>query len=230
MKHITFENTKNLGWNARYQIDWQNGERRYKEPVHHVRAYECGIVEIHWDGERHPGWRNDVRRMFDLDFRLSADLGCQIKTLRNPQTKETIAKAWLTNKMFMVDYERKRLYATNGGRTRITFLSQYAQPLSDTKAVYAIPDKKAFKEKWSALDEYLRFGETLLALKTPTVMHYWGLKNTLTKEFGVPSGLDLITDKARAFCAGLARSKEPLKKELAKQCAVRFETPFIEFN
>lgn len=42
MKHLTFDEVIHYG-SGRYAIDWDNGERKYKEPCQGIKVYEHGL-------------------------------------------------------------------------------------------------------------------------------------------------------------------------------------------
>jgi hypothetical protein len=74
MKHLTFDEVIHYG-NGRYAIDWENGERKYKEPFQGIKVYEHGLIEVCRNGARDPSWRWHAFNSFKLDFRLMSGFG-----------------------------------------------------------------------------------------------------------------------------------------------------------
>lgn len=211
MKHLTFDKVMHYG-DGRYAIDWDNGERKYKEPFHGIRVYESGLIEVCKDGSCDIDWRRYVFNNFGLDFRLVSGFGNYV--FFDPDTGRKVAKKHMDRGVFLYDRVWGRAYAGNGWGSRFTFLSEHAQPTSKHPVTYRVPNKQRYEEKMAQLAECFALGETLNALRGNQSKGYvgWLHGNTLIGDRPVPT--DLTTTEAQEFCLAIAVGKVNAEKKI----------------
>ena len=230
MKHITFDEVKHEpNYNgARYAIDWDNGERKYKEPFRGIRVYENGIIQVRRMGARDPDWRRYVFNNFKLDFRRLAEFGYY--TFFDANTGRKVLKKHLQQRWFLYTREWERVYAArHWGGGVVTFLSEHAQPTSAVEVEYHIPNKQRYKERMARLAECFALGETLLAMKGNNAYgnHYMNLFTTkiLTGIEEVP--IDLTQMSAQNFCLNIAAHRASVEKTVEKVTSDVHKTPYL---
>lgn len=229
MKHLRYEDTVNMGaggygTDARYEIDWHNGERKYKVPCQGVRIYENDLIEVRNAGFRRPEWRANVRRLLGLDFRLLSGLAGY--TLYDPERGEKVAKAYLKHELFFLDKRFGRLYSAGTWDGEFTFMSEHAQPISRRSVHYVVPNKARYTARMEELKEYIALGETLVAVdSTRKSWMSWGDYESLLSGKSALS-TDLTDLKTQAFCrylaCGLARAKAIVKKHTSDFFAAKY--------
>jgi hypothetical protein len=207
MKHLSYDEVRHRDgdYRARYAIDWERGERKYKVPMAGVRVYENGLIEVSRMGYNDPAWRYDALKQLDLDFRLRSEFG----GLRffDPNTGCEVRKAHVQGNLFLYDAVRQRIYtgANYSQQAVFTFISQHAQPIASSELNYRVPNKKRFNERIDALKECFAFGETLTALNAGHgPLSHSVFRNDFLKNEIPP---DLTSERGRSFCVWLHRSK-----------------------
>jgi hypothetical protein len=230
MKHITFDEAKHEPSDysgARYAIDWDNGERKYKEPFRGIRVYESGIIQVSRMGARDPDWRQYVFNNFKLDFRLTSGFGSY--TFFDANTGRKVFKKHLQQGLFLYMREWGRVYAGKGWGTVFTFTSEHAQPTSADEVEYHVPNKQRYEERIAQLSECFALGETLLALKGNKGYgrHYMNLFTTqiLTGIKEVP--IDMTQMNTQDFCLDIAAHITSVEKTVEKFTRDVHTTPYL---
>lgn len=214
MKHLSYDEVAHQStydYGARYAIDWESGERKYKIPYSGIRVYENGLIEVSRMGYNDPSWRYDVRVRFDLDFRLRSGFKCQ--EFFDPDTGRKVRKSHVRGNVFLYDDKLQRVYAGKSyGASMFTFMSEHAQPIASNDLTYAVPNKMRFNERMDALKEHFALGETLAALSVASPSFSYSLFRTPFSDNAVPP--DLTSEDGRNFCLLLHHNKEHVKKDL----------------
>ena len=226
MKPLSFESVVHLAQApARYAIDWDNGERKYKVAYYGIRVYENNLIQVSRSGLRDPVWRREVRSRYDLDFRLRGELSGY--TLFDPDIGCPIAKTYLASTMFLLDKKWMRLYNAFKYDCTFTFLSEHAQPSSKYPITYKVTNKSRYKEKMNVLKEHFALGETLCALN-PKDVPYFGYKlhGMLAKALiSIPQ--DFTNPEVQQLCKILATHKNKAKKVISDATKDVFSTPYL---
>jgi len=232
MKHLTFDEVIHYG-DGRYAIDWDNGERKYKEPFREIKVYESGLIEVCEDGARDPSWRRHVGRTFDLDFRLMSGFGDY--SFFDPDTGRKVLKKHIDKGVLLYDHVWSRVYVGHGWGIKFTFLSEHAQPTSKHPVTYRVPSKKRYDERMAQLAECFALGETLNALLgragalgygyigwTPVG---WTHESMLVGDKPIPT--DLTTKDAQDFCLAIAVGKVNAEKKIYEATRDVHTTPYL---
>lgn len=212
MKHLTFDKVMHYE-NGRYAIDWDNGERKYKEPFHGIKVYEHGLIEVCRNGARDIDWRRHVFNNFGLDFRLMS--GFWNCVFFDPDTGRKVAKKHIDKGVFLYDRVWGRAYAGNGWGSRFTFLSEHAQPTSKHPVTYRVPNKQRYDERMAQLAEHFALGDTLNALRGRAgALGYigWMYESMLVGD--KPRPTDLTTTEAQEFCTAIAAGRVNAEKKI----------------
>jgi len=227
MKHLTFDEVTHYG-NGRYAIDWENGERKYKEPFQGIKVYEHGLIEVCRNGARDPSWRHHVFNIFKLDFRLMSGFGDY--SFFDPDTGRKVIKKHIHRAVFLYDRVWGRVYAGNGWGSSFTFLSEHAQPTSKYPVTRYVPNKKRYDERMAQLAEHFALGETLNALLGRAgALGYgyigWTHESMLVGDKPIPT--DLTTPEAQQFCQTVAAGRVNAEKKIHEATRDVHTTPYL---
>lgn len=204
MKFPTFDEAKHHDYpRSRYAIDWDNGERIYKEPIRGIRVYENNSVSVTFNGDRDPYWRKTVKQMFDLDFRLLKEMsGFELFT----KDGELVRKKHIDNVgplLYVPKYNR--VYQVRGSwRNKmygVRFLHPDAQPVPYRTVVAFTRNQEEEQRRMETLKPYVELGTTLNNLGTGSTLDWYYTKNKLLYN-DIPQ--DLRSDKTQAFCRSIA--------------------------
>jgi len=224
MKHLTFDEVKHYG-DGRYAIDWDNGERKYKEPFHGIKVYESGLIEVCKDGARNIDWRRHVFNNFGLDFRLMSGFGDY--SFFDPDTGRKVIKKHIDKGVLLYDRVWSRVYVGSRWSSKFTFLSEHAQPTSEHPVTYRVPNKQRYDERMAQLAECFALGETLNALRGNQSRGYIGWLNANTLIGGEPIPTDLTTKNAQDFCLTIAVGKVNAEKKIHEATRDVHTTPYL---
>lgn len=225
MKHLTFDEVIHYG-DGRYAIDWDNGERKYKEPFHGIKVYENGLIEVCKDGTRDPAWRRHVFNIFKLDFRLMS--GFWNFVFFDPDTGRKVAKKHIDKGVLLYDRVWSRVYVGRGWGSKFTFLSEHAQPTSKHPVTYRVPNKQRYDERMAQLAECFALGETLNALRGDARSRGYigyGYKRMIVGDEPIPT--DLTTTEAQEFCQAVAAGKVNAEKKIYEATRDVHTTPYL---
>ena len=225
MKHLTFDEVIHYG-DGRYAIDWDNGERKYKEPFHGIKVYEHGLIEVCRTGARDPSCRRHVGRTFDLDFRLMSGFGDY--SFFDPDTGRKVLKKNIDKGVLLYDRVWGRAYVGHGWGSKFTFLSEHAQPTSKHPVTYRVPNKKRYDERMAQLAECFALGETLNALRGDARPRgYIGCTHESMLVGDKPIPTDLTTTEAQEFCQVVAVDKFNAEKKIHEATRDVHTTPYL---
>ena len=234
MKFPTYAEAKNTGYDrAEYRIDWETGERKYKEIHSGVRVYENDLVCITRNGRNDPYWRNELANRFGCHFAMLSEL--VYKTLHDPESGSRVYKSQLVDTLYFHDVERSRLYKVGQyGQADIQFVSKYAQPSVLDGIVYYLPNKVAEVAMHDSLVEHYALGVTLNALRTKVgglVLRTkvggldWSAKAILRCQEPIPT--DLTNPSTQRFCQQLAGNHFLARTLVQKASLFKVSTHFI---
>lgn len=80
MKQLDYEKVAhqagyNDNYQAKYSLDWDRNEEKFKCPVRNVlRVYQGGRIELHTSGYRDPDLRKQLLKDFDIDLQLVSEI------------------------------------------------------------------------------------------------------------------------------------------------------------
>jgi hypothetical protein len=225
MKHLTFDEVIHYG-NGRYAIDWENGERKYKEPFQGIKVYEHGLIEVCRNGARDPSWRRHVFNTFKLDFRTMPGFGNL--SFFDPNTGRKVPKKYMGIGVLLYDRVWGRVYAGNGWGSSFTSLSEHAQPTSKHPVTYRVPNKQRYDERMAQLAEHFALGETLNALRGDARSRGylgWGYERMIVGDKPIPT--DLTTTEAQEFCQAVAAGKVNVEKKIYAATRDVHTTPYL---
>lgn len=235
IKFPKFAEAKHEGYEGRYAIDWNDGERVYKQLTGGIRVYENDVVSVTGNGDRDPYWRKQVFRSYGLDFRMADELTNK-KLFKQDGTPIFKKHVNINCGPFLYIKELGRLYAARAhgdcyerGPGGIRFLSEHAQPVSYTPVVVEVPNKVRLAEFRKTISEYVNLGHTLNALTTSGNSYIHAYEWDVTKflknaaEGHLPR--DLTDEGTQLICRAMARYKSHTDKQMhAVTCDVYKET------
>lgn len=80
MKAMTYDKIEHVGdWQcqsgAKYAIDWDRNEEKYKCPIrHYIRVYQGGRIELCTSGYRDPDLRKELWKKFEIDLQVVSQI------------------------------------------------------------------------------------------------------------------------------------------------------------
>ena len=227
MNYLKYEDAVHLGFSARYDIDWDNAERKFKSPLYGVRTYENGPTEIKFFAQRNPAWRLHVRKI-GIDMRMLS--GLVDYTLYDPNTGEKVKKNSIKASMFCLSKKWGRVYPANNG-VEATLVSEHAQPTSIARLKYTTPNKERYAQLMVRVQPYFDLGLTLVSLSNDShTSGYvnWSTKKMLTGEKPLPE--DLTTAEAREFCVSIQRAKIRVINIINEASRNVIEVPYLNIK
>jgi len=231
VKHIRYEDVDNsMHYGERYCIDWDKGERKYKEPFSGIKVYECGITEVTQSGLRNPYWRNHVAKEFDLHFVYIQELVGL--TLHDPETGREVKKTSLDRGSVLHHYDLKRIYRGPAYRTGpLQFLSEHAQPTGCKDFVVYTRRKDKEAEVKARFAESKALGDTLLQVQSRdgqgSYEYQWRHSTGDSIINGTSPIPDPTTTKGQSFCRYLARNEENINARISTHCRDQHKVPFL---
>ena len=224
MNYLKYEDAVHQGYSARYDIDWDNGERKFKSPMSFVRSYENGPTQIHFHGQRSPDWRIHARKI-GVDMRMLS--GLIDYTLHDPDTGEKVKKNSIKTRMFCLSKKWGRVYPAENG-VDMSIVSEHAQPTSVARIKYTTPNKERYAQLLDRIQPHFDLGLVLVSLtNNASTSDYvnWNTKKMLTGEDPIPE--DLTTVEARAFCISIQRAKVRVLQVIDAASRNVFEVPYL---
>ena len=226
MRYVTFDEVDHCvpyKGSARYAIDWDNAELKYKEPLPGVLVYENGVILVHRNGYRDPEWRRSAFQIFGLEFVLKKDLVGVV--FESPDTGERVNKSAIEADILLRDRKFGRVYATHNWQCdhrSLRFVSADSQPMGGLPVVHYSPNKQREAERLAAIEPMIKLGITLREvegcgrqLKSYQMAWQLGYNNRrmLTGELPLPENLQ--GEDAQDFCKTIARC-EPLARSVVR--------------
>lgn len=226
---LRFEDVEHNDYGAKYAIDWERGERKYKSPMHGLRVYEGGMIEVTQAGYNRPDWRAAMEREYGICFKLMSKM--THATFHVPDTDEKVLKRHITTKIVMHEPKLGRIYGCAFWNNKFQFISEHAQPIGQNPVSFRIPNKEKERSRYQELEEYFALGITLNALNTSgrpyTPFSYYTIKHLERKS---PLPMDLTTPEAQQFCKSIAANENMVRVIVTKDCADQFTVPYLNIK
>jgi hypothetical protein len=226
---LRFDDVEHNDYGAKYAIDWQKGERKYKTPMHGLRVYEGGMIEVTQVGYNRPEWRVEMERRYGICFKLMSQM--THVTFHTCDTDEKVLKLHVSNKIVMHEQKLGRIYGCEIWGSAFQFISEHAQPIGTHPVSFRIPNKEKERSRYQELEEYFALGRTLNALNAHKQSYnpfgYFTIKYLERKE---PLPTDLTTTEAQIFCKSIAANENTVRVIVTKDCADIFTTPYLNIK
>lgn len=222
MIHLKFEDVRHTG-SGRYDIDWDNGERKYKTPFRGINVYECGIVEVTCSGYNDPHWRRHTANSYDLRMESLSEFGGY--KFFTPEGQPVQKNQLTSGSMFMHDYERGRIYRMPKWRGCITFLSEHAQPIPKDPVKPFVRDRRKERDTYNELVEHHALGTTLLGLQGAHVPKFGYNSYYVDKRIAAlvsKKGGDLSNEEVQNQCKTIAQFPVAYQRAVIQACG-KFE-------
>jgi hypothetical protein len=221
IEHTPQSYNPNRTGKALYEIDWDDGQLKFKNPCANVRVYEKGHIIITTDTGRDPATRERFKQEFDIDFRLQGDVRGAFFTpegVQIPRNSIQFSRPVL--------YSHGRVYA---GR-KITFPNGEDPPYSANTIDVHIRDKEnemRFMHNWGHV---IKLGVTMLALSKGDYRKTYYYLNTATNFVNkprilnpaVPSDLDILH-----LLGYMQNNLKHFEEILRKACATKITVPYL---